>query len=97
MKQKDRVQAREVYGSIGTMWTPPVESAWRADALMCTLEPANRQLRNAAMAHLEDLRHLWSDPVFRQYLRRTDVQQALSAARLTTQEITKNGSERTRD
>jgi tetratricopeptide (TPR) repeat protein len=96
MKQRDRVRAREVYGSIGKVWSPPVESAWRADALMCALEPANSQFRSAAMAHLEDLRHLWSDPVFRQYLSRTDVQQAMSAARLTTQEIT-NGSERPRD
>jgi tetratricopeptide (TPR) repeat protein len=96
VKQKDRVHARDLYGSIGKTWSPPVESAWRADALMCAMEPANSQFRSAATAHLEDLRDLWSDPVFRQYLARTDVRQVMSAARLTTQETT-YGSERPRD
>ncbi len=96
VKQKDRVHARDDYDSIGKTWRPPVESAWRADALMCGLEPANSQFRSAAAAHLEDLRRLWSDPVFRQYLSRTDVRQTLSAARLTTQEI-RYASERPRD
>jgi tetratricopeptide (TPR) repeat protein len=96
VKQKDRVHARDVYDSIGKTWSPPVESAWKADAFMCALEPANSKFRNAATAHLEDLRRLWSDPVFRQYLSRTDVRQTLLAAQLTTQEI-RYGSERPRD
>jgi tetratricopeptide (TPR) repeat protein len=96
VKQKDRVHARDLYGSIGSTWSPPIESAWRADALMCALEPANSQFRSAATAHLENLRRLWSDPVLRQYLSRTDVRQTMSEARLKTQEI-RYGSERPRD
>ncbi len=96
VKQKDRIDAGDLYDSIGSTWSPPVESAWRADALMCALEPESSLFRSAAAAHLEDLRHLWSDPVFRQYLNRTDVRQVMSAARITTQEI-RYASERPRD
>ncbi len=81
-RAKDLAGARLIYDSIGKNWTPRVESAWRADALMSTLEPSNAQLRQAATAHLDDLRRLWSDEVFLRYTSRRDVRNQMSAAKL---------------
>lgn len=78
--RRDAAGAARLYGSIGGAWTPRVESAWRAAALMASLNPSEPEARRKATEGLDTLRRAWGEAAYRRYLTRPDVQHLLASA-----------------
>jgi tetratricopeptide (TPR) repeat protein len=79
---RDGAGAAQIFGTIGKTWKPQVESLWKAEAMLLSLNPADEGLRANALKHLDDLHKKWGDAAFRSYIGRADVRHLLQAGEL---------------
>jgi len=77
---KDAEGVDKMYDLIGKVWKPQVESRWRADALLLSVEPGYTTLRDNAQKHFADVRTMWGATAFSGYMTRADVRRIMKSA-----------------